>query len=72
MSVLNNHGEAVQELQRALDEIDRLRNELAEWHDCAQYDAKMEGPMFKGWNRSQLDRCRTRYIELRIAAPPRP
>lgn len=51
--------------------IEQLRAELAEWHDCAQYDPQMEGPAFKGWNRSQLDRCRTRYIELRIKAPQR-
>lgn len=29
--------------------------------DCAQYDATMEGPKFKGWNRSALDRLRKQY-----------
>jgi hypothetical protein len=33
---------------------------LAEFIDAAQYDAMMEGPKFKGWNRSQLDRALTR------------
>ena len=37
--------------------------------DCAQYDATMEGPVFKGWNRSALDRLRTKYEqEIRAAA----
>ncbi len=31
---------------------------LAEWEACALYDATMEGPVFKGWNRSALDRLR--------------
>jgi hypothetical protein len=26
--------------------------------ECALYDATMEGPRFKGWNRSALDRLR--------------
>ncbi len=30
---------------------------LEEFVDAAQYDAMMEGPKFKGWNRSQLDRA---------------
>lgn len=39
-------------------EIRMLREEVALWRECAQYDASMEGPVFKGWNRSQMERCR--------------
>lgn len=35
-----------------------LRERLTAWEECALYDATMEGPVFKGWNRSALDRCR--------------
>jgi hypothetical protein len=52
-------------LEVAADEIERLTAECEAWRECAQYDPKMEGPMFKGWDRSALDRCRTQYIELR-------
>jgi hypothetical protein len=38
--------------------------------DCALYDATMEGPAFKGWNRSSLDRLRKRYEQM--VAPPAP
>lgn len=38
-----------------------LRAVTTEFLDCAQYDALMEGPMFKGWNRSALDRLRKKY-----------
>lgn len=37
--------------------------EAAAWRECALYDATMEGPAFKGWDRSALDRCRRRFIE---------
>ncbi len=33
-------------------------DELNAWRDAAEYDATMEGPKFKGWNRSQLERAR--------------
>ena len=39
-------------------ERDALRAELDAYVDAAQYDAMMDGPKFKGWNRSQLDRAR--------------
>jgi len=29
--------------------------------DCARYDALMEGPKFKGYNHSSLDRLRREY-----------
>ena len=47
------------------DEIERLTAECEAWRECAQYDPKMTGPAFKGWDRSALDRCRTRYIEMK-------
>ncbi len=37
--------------------ITELVAALEEFVDAAQYDAMMEGPKFKGWNRSQLDRA---------------
>ncbi len=47
----------------AQTEIDRLTVEIEEWRACARYDLLMEGPHFKGWDRSGLDRCRKKYIE---------
>jgi hypothetical protein len=41
-----------------VEEITRLRAELDGYHEAAQYDATMAGPVFKGWNRSTLDRAR--------------
>lgn len=35
---------------------------LREWQECALYDATMEGPVFKGWDRSALDRCRRQAL----------
>jgi hypothetical protein len=35
-----------------------LRAELDAYRDARQYDACMGGPVFMGWNRSQLDRAR--------------
>jgi hypothetical protein len=32
--------------------------ELLAWRECAEYDVTMDGRVFKGWNRSALDRCR--------------
>ena len=43
------------------DEVVRLREALREWGECAMYDALMEGPKFKGWDRSALDRCRRKH-----------
>ncbi len=45
--------------------IDYLR-ELEEWRACAKYSVTMEGPQFKGWDRSQMERCRKRYIDRSI------
>jgi hypothetical protein len=47
-----------------VDEIERLRSEVEAWRECARYDPMMSGnAMFKGWDRSQMDRCRKKYIE---------
>ena len=35
---------------------------LREWQECALYDATMEGPVFKGWDRSALERCRKQAL----------
>ncbi len=40
------------------DDIETMRALLIEFDECALYDATMEGPRFKGWNRSALDRLR--------------
>ena len=32
--------------------------EIEQWRECALYDATMEGLVFKGWDRSALERCR--------------
>lgn len=55
------------DIARLTAERDALRAEAEEWRDCAQYDPLMNGPRFKGWNRSALDRCRKQYIEARVA-----
>jgi len=45
--------------------------EAEDWRECAKYDALMDGPRFKGWNRSALDRCRKKYIENATEEPVR-
>lgn len=50
------------------DRVRELEAALQEWRECALYDATMEGPVFKGWNRSALDRCRLKNATL--PAPP--
>jgi hypothetical protein len=42
--------------------IEALNAEVERWRSCAQYDATMEGPVFKGWDRSALDRCRLQAL----------
>ena len=51
-------GRIARDRRDAADEIDRLRADLREWEECAIYDATMEGPVFKAWDRSALDRRR--------------
>lgn len=45
----------------AIDRLAALEQEVRAWRECALYDATMEGPAFKGWDRSALDRCRRTY-----------
>ena len=43
-------------------ELERLRAEVTAWRECARYDPNMSGrALFKGWDRSALDRCRKKY-----------
>lgn len=46
-----------------------LRSELRDWQECALYDAMMSGPVFKGWNRSALDRMRKKNETYAALAP---
>jgi hypothetical protein len=48
---------AITALRRRVAELEA---ELEEYEHAASYDATMEGPVFKGWNRSSLDRARKR------------
>jgi hypothetical protein len=51
-------ADAVEEMMKATARIEKLEAALRAWRECALYDATIEGPVFKGWNRSALDRCR--------------
>ena len=52
-------GECIESLTARAEEAEaRLR----EWQECALYDATMEGPAFKGWDRSALERCRKQAL----------
>ena len=43
--------------------LEELRFEVEEWRSCARYTPLMEGPIFKGWDRSQMERCRKKFLE---------
>jgi hypothetical protein len=49
----------------AADLIQAQAAEIEQWRECALYDATMEGPVFKGWDRSALERCRRAALEAR-------
>lgn len=49
-----------------------LRGALQEFVECAMYDPLMEGPRFKGWNRSALDRCLVKARAALSPSPPEP
>lgn len=55
-------GEAADAIRYLLERSDpdcmALRAEVTAWRECALYDPTMEGPRFKGWDRSALERCR--------------
>lgn len=62
----------LQALRDANDRMERAEAELNEWEQCARYDAMMEGPRFKGWDRSQMERCRKSMEARRAALAPSP
>ena len=43
--------------------IEALKAEIEQWRACARYDATMEGPAFKGWDMSALERCRRAALQ---------
>lgn len=50
-----------------------LMAELTAYRDAAQYDAMMSGPLFRSWNRSQLDRARAiTEAAIRARQEPKP
>ena len=53
------------DLREAADRIEAQAAEIEEWRACARYDAMMEGPAFKGWDMSALERCRRAALEAR-------
>jgi hypothetical protein len=60
-----HHHRAAQQPAVMTRDVDQLRARVAAleaqqraWLECALYDATMAGPVFKGWNRSALDRLR--------------
>lgn len=46
-------------LSDLLAENERMREALEQFTHCARYDATMEGPKLRGWDRSELDRSLT-------------
>jgi len=54
---------AAKELEDGAKQLEGAAAEIEEWRSCAKYDATMEGPKFKGWDMSALDRCRKKFIE---------
>jgi hypothetical protein len=52
-------SDILDDLEAAIDYL----KELEEWRACAKYSPTMEGPQFMGWDRSQMERCRKRYID---------
>ena len=45
-------------------EIERLRNDLRDWAECASVSVTMEGPRLMGWNPIALNRCLDKYAAL--------
>lgn len=56
-------AELERENARLRRQVEAAEAEITAWRECARYDPTMEGPRFKGWDRSALDRCRRTYIE---------
>lgn len=57
-----------QPLAALVTKVKAERAELQAYRDAAEYDALMSGPVFKGWNRSQLDRAR-KLTEAALSSP---
>lgn len=49
--------------REAAERIEALEAEIEQWRSCARYDATMEGPAFKGWDMSALERCRRTALD---------
>jgi hypothetical protein len=49
--------------REAADRIEAQAAEIEQWRSCARYDAMMEGPAFKGWDMSALERCRRAALQ---------
>lgn len=58
LSLGNQASAAVLAKRNAEAALKAARDELRAWRECAKYDATVEGPVFKGWDRSALDRLR--------------
>ncbi len=46
------------EMRTVRSPTEDLRKELKMYEEAALYDSCMNGPVFKGWSRSALDRAR--------------
>jgi hypothetical protein len=55
---INNSQNADMKSDNAQTTEAELRAELEMYREAALYDACMSGPIFRGWNRSALDRAR--------------
>lgn len=69
-------GEAADAIRYLLERVspvsEALITEVTEWRGCALYDPTMEGPRFKGWDRSALERCRATAEKAgAVPLPPR-
>lgn len=55
------------QLNKYIEKVKAKDAEIAGWRECALYDACMDGPKFRVWDRSALDRMR-RKAEVSIKA----
>jgi benzoyl-CoA reductase/2-hydroxyglutaryl-CoA dehydratase subunit BcrC/BadD/HgdB len=54
---------AIRDIEHLRERIEAQAAEIEQWRECALYDATMEGPVFKGWDRSALERCRRAALD---------
>ena len=57
------YSQLFEKYEKLKAEFTEIKRENDEWRECAKYDPMMEGPRFKGWDRSQMERCRKEFIE---------